>query len=190
MPTADTPHDPSNDLSDDEELLVQQRVRYFVSRHRLPPAIAFDDLLQECQVHWWRQRQRWDPRRGAARATFLRRVVDNKLQDLWRRWLSDAPPDERSVLSLNVPGGEDLPEIVARLSDGTEVEADVLAALERQRLLTHLTPLQRLLAEGLERDHSLAEMSRQLGVPHSTLRGDLKRIQSIFRQVLSAEDAP
>jgi DNA-directed RNA polymerase specialized sigma24 family protein len=45
---------------------------------------GFDDLLQECLIHWFFIKDQYRPEAGASEHTFLNRVTRHKLADLMR----------------------------------------------------------------------------------------------------------
>ena len=72
-------------LFENWELAVSRKlVRQFRSRWASLGRDEFDELMQECLVHWLSVRSQFDPALDTNRSAFIARVVRNKLTDLVR----------------------------------------------------------------------------------------------------------
>ncbi len=147
-----------------------------------------DDLVQDVILHWWEQRRRYSSERGASPQTFMRRVVEKKLLDISRRERAGKRRGERYAASLSEELGPDdgttLEDMVPDDSPGTELgraAEETELRLQVQRVFKLLSVRQQELALELSRGMKIAEISRQLNVPRSTLYDELARIQEMFR---------
>lgn len=95
------PQQPSGDFDEWELRLVRLRVKDFLET-RSGADLDADDLSQEALIHWWLQRDRYSPARGASRQTFLRRVVDAKLLDVQRERMAKKRGGGDRALSLDM----------------------------------------------------------------------------------------
>jgi len=184
------PHAAPTRFSDDDGLpqrevdIIRHVVRDFLSTRQPHPALEQEDLAQECLLHWWLQRPRYTPSRGASLETFLRRVVKAKLLDLERGARAEKRGSGRQADSLDRPLNEEEPDAntlgdtVADAAD-TEGEATLRVSLEAAR--SRLSPRQRQLLEGLLEEYPMTHLSQRLGVPRATLYDELERIRRIFR---------
>ena len=93
----------SGELADWEIALVRFLVDDFLSSRTAIPGFEADDLVQECLLHWWSQRQRYNETRGASKKTFMRRVVKAKLIDIERTMKAGKRGGGHHPLSLDAP---------------------------------------------------------------------------------------
>jgi len=143
-----------------------------------------DDLLAEAQAAWWRQRESYDPRRGANPETFLKRVVRHALADVLKAERAGSRRGGREALSLDAPldesGDEGALTIEDVIGSGEDwAEADFRQDLEA--ILGRLTPRQRAVIRGLRDGEEKAALARRLGVHRDTLYQDLAQIRAVFR---------
>jgi len=164
--------------------LIRNLVLDFLSTRTESPVFEADDLVQECSLHWWRQRDEFDTERGAARSTFLRRVVRAKLLDIERAWKAKKRGEGQRPLSIDAsvsPGDPEGPSLAEVLPARGELGSDIAAALDRQRLTAHLSARQREIIAGVTAGLTKGELSRRLGVSRDTLHEELGRIRQVFR---------
>jgi RNA polymerase sigma factor (sigma-70 family) len=147
-----------------------------------------EDLVQECLLHWWQQRDRYEEGRGASRRTFMNRVLTNKLRDIHRLERAEKRSSFRTALSLDATVGSEeaasLGDLLADPDPAAQPYDRAETSERRERILRasrRLTPRQRQLADGLAAGRSISELSREHRVSRDTLYGDRKRIQAIYR---------
>ena len=172
----------SGGLADWEIVLVHLLVDDFLSTRTAFPGLEAVDLMQECLLHWWSQRQRYTDTRGASRKTFMRRVVNAKLIDIERTMKAAKRGGSQRPLSLDAPRGHQPGErTLDDIVSAGETDTEVMSSLMREHLLSRLTPGQQRLVLGLEAGMSMSEMSRRLDVPRGTLYDQLERMRQVFR---------
>jgi RNA polymerase sigma-70 factor (ECF subfamily) len=174
----------NDDLPQREVDIIGHVVRDFLSTRELHSDLELEDLVQECLLHWWVQKPKYRQSRGASIATFLRRVVNNKLFDLERGAKAQKRGQGRSSESLDQPLGEDEPEgdtLADYIADPANTEWEALHRVSLAAALSRLSPRQEQIINGLRDEYTVSQISRQLGVPRATLYDDLKRIRQIFR---------
>ena len=173
----------NDDLSKREIDVIDHVVRYFLSTRNYHPELILEDLTQECLVHWWIARSKFNSNRGASIETFLRRVVNAKLVDLERGVKAQKRGGGRAVLSLDQSlsaddlDSETLAETLSDLAD-TSRESVERVALEQARSLLNLR--QNQIIAGLVDELPMSKISEALGVPRATLYDELNRIRQIF----------
>lgn len=184
MPNQTPTQPPENhDLPVREVEIVGHVVRDFLSTRRPHPDLEFDDLVQECLLHWWSQRSRHSQERGASLTTFLRRVVKAKLIDIERGIRAQKRGGGRVAQSLGkslMPDDPDASTLGDTIRDSTDVESEAMLQITLRKALARLTPRQRRLTSGLSAGTSMSELSKALGVPRPTLYDEMKRIQQVF----------
>lgn len=166
------------------ELVVRQ-VEYFVAERRPPSDVDVDDLVQECLLHWWKRRDRYEAGRGASRKTFLRKVVRAKLQDLARGWRAQKRGSGGRPLSLDAPASRRAPDgatIGDMLHDGDHLASNVSAAVDVESLIARLSARQQRIVAGVKAGTNNTELSRHLGISRDTLQEELRRIRQAFRE--------
>ena len=151
---------------------------------------GFEDLLQDCLIHWYRVREAFDPARETSHRTFMVSVVRNKLMDIVREHESD----KRKVTYLSIPidepvgGAEDAPFVMDAIDEHRATETGVAtehshrdARIDIAKAIAQLTPAQQRLCRLLgEEGLSIQQASERLGIPRSSLYDEIKRIRKIF----------
>lgn len=143
-----------------------------------------EDWVQRCQIHWSQQRDKYDAARGASFRTFLHRVIDMRLRELARELEAEKRTPDREAQTLDAPAGP-TGGIAPRdtLTSGDDPETEALR-VELRRLLRDaaqgLSPVQQRLLAGLAKGLSMAELSRELGVPRATLYLQRDHIRARF----------
>ena len=172
------------------DVAAQVVYRFLASRPSFgSPAVSPEDVIQDCLLHWLRQRHRYRSNRGASLQTYMRRVLERFLLDLERKSKAQKRGSGRQPLSLDftAPGeGKELPlaDLIADPDPAVQPEERLLnreRSRHIRRALLRLSQRQQLLAAGLAEGKSMSEMSQLLGVHRDTLYADLRRIKAIFR---------
>ena len=176
-----------------ELAITRKLIREFRARWRSLEQDEFEEVMQECLVHWLSVRRDLDPARGPVRSAFMATVVRNKLMDLVRERESAKRKATYDSISLNEPlDGENNSLTLLDVVDVTQVHErdDHVGGLAEEaradifKAMKHLTPLQQQLChllgcEGL----SVQDASRKLGIPRATIYDELKRIRKSFTQL-------
>jgi len=176
-----------------EIAVAKQLIGRFRSRWRSLERESFEDLLQECLLHWYGVRNKFDPARETPPRAFMAQVVQNKLADLLREYDADRRKVNYVAASLDAPCGdrEDGPTLIDALANAPH--EDVTRSRERSAAdaridievaLARLGPAQRRLCRLLgEQGLTVQEASRLLGLPRGTIYEELKRIRKIFAEL-------
>lgn len=147
---------------------------------------CFEDLLQECLIHWFFIKDQYRPEAGASKRTFLNRVTRNKLTDLIRIkgankrkvfYLSeslDAMDDERSI------GAKERILMVEEKIISKIMTADLPDAVSR--VIANLSFRQKQLCRYLSEGMSLVKAGEKMSIPRTTLQEEVKRIRTEFRK--------
>lgn len=149
---------------------------------------GFEDLLQECLIHWFFMKDRYRPESNASERTFLNRVTRNKIADLIRR----RETNKRKVLyvskSIDGMGGDEQSintkekllmveeQIMSKISAANlpEAMAKATAGLSfRQKQIC------RYLSEGMTQ----VKVGEVMKISRGVLRNEIKYIREAFRKV-------
>ncbi len=145
---------------------------------------GFDNLLQECLIHWMEVRNKYDPNREASRKTFMAKIIRNKLGDIKDRIYTE----KRKALiyepvSLNSPISDDKDapsfeeQIPAKNHESPKLKTVLSIAIDK------LTPQQKELCRLLRVEGmNVYEASKHLKVHHSKVYREVKRIREIFEK--------
>lgn len=149
----------------------------------------FEDLVQECLMHWLEASTHAIPDPSGPPLAYLSRVVRNKLIDLAREREAGKRRGDLSLVSLDEPLGDDEAPTLAELIDAdggldpapAAGEATDDARIDVAQVVATLTPAQQRLcrligAEGL----SIKAAAACLGIPRGTLYEEIKRIRKVF----------
>jgi len=185
MKTSSVHNQPSkNDLSPREIGVAHIVVSDFLKKHPYFRGYDFEDLLQECLLHWLAQRHQYKPDRGASRSTFMGKILKRKLLDILDAQMSkkrlvnqlsdplEPPPDDESPERATMPVFQ---------SPDTE-KTRIFLRLDVEKTLANLHPDQLRLCELMKEDKNVTDMARELNKPRSTIYDELKRIKEIFNK--------
>jgi len=149
----------------------------------------FDDLLQECLMHWCFVRDKYDPGRGVYSNTFMAKVVRNKLGHIIEKLTADKRITNSKTVSLYTPLGEDedSPTLLDKLDESSlseNLHSQVGLPLDISSATAQLTPRQRALCELiLEKGLNIDEAAKALRVSRNTIKNDKNRIKAAFAKV-------
>jgi RNA polymerase sigma factor (sigma-70 family) len=170
------------DLFTDLEIATaKQVVSQFLARNSWLKEQDFEDLLQECLIHWFPQRSKFQPGRGASVRTYMVKVLYNRLQEILREQLTD----RRKVFNLaeSLDQRRDAEETSHfEVKAENEDSIDINLRLEIEFVLRTLTPLQREICALLGQDYPVKQIAEILGRPRSTIRYEILRIRKVFSQ--------
>ncbi len=177
-------------LFQDWEIAVAKKlVNEFQGKWRCLEREDFDDLLQECLIHWFFAKDDYDSTREASQKTFMGRIIRNKLTDLVRERESDKRKIAHLTVSLDEPLGddEDSPALIDKIDEQTISDTapnpflEIQLKIDLSKALQKLTPTQKELCFLLgEKGLTVKEASDYLKTPRSTIYDELKRIRTIF----------
>ena len=162
-----------------EIALARRAVSRFQASYPWLKGLDFDDLLQECLIHWYLNRARFREGTGASMKTYMARILNTKLQHLLRQQLTDKRKAIHLAESLDKPLGEDettLADVIA----ANECPSDIVTKMDIEPALDELTPLQRTLCNFLGKDYPVKKVAEMMGKPRSTIRDEIKRVREIF----------
>lgn len=171
---------PKDDFAEWEFDLVRREARAFATDHQLRWSDVAD-LEQVGSEALLRQRQRYDPTRGATRRTYLKRVVRNAFKDVQKAERTESRQGEREAISLDakLDGGQTLGDLLA--GDLTAIDTyPTRAAIERA--LVRLTLRQREQVRLRILGYRPKEIAAELTVHRDTVHADMRRIRTIFRE--------
>ena len=150
----------------------------------------FDDLIQDCLVHWLMVRGRLISEPDKPPIAFLARVIRNKLTDRVRGQISGKRGGGLDAVSLDTliaEGGEgraldDCRAMFALAPDGEVYGVDDRhVCLDVSRVFARLTPAQQRLSLLLsEEGLSITEAGARLNLSRGKLYTEIKRIRKIF----------
>lgn len=171
-----------------EIAVAKKLVGEFRRRSRRLEREEFDDLLQECLVHWIEVRGRLGPNSDGPPIAYMTRVVRNKLLDMFREQGATKRGGDVETLSLDAALGDDddaptFADLIDAASIGMAGEdtKDRDARIDIAGAMQKLTPRQRRLCALLgEEGLSIKEAAARLRIPRGTLYEEIKRIRKVF----------
>ena len=173
-----------------EIAVIKKLVGEFRRQSRSMHREEFDDLVQECLLHWLNVRERVAVESGGPPIGYMARVIRNKLIDLAREREADKRRGDQETVSLDdkVGESEDAPTFADLVDaeqgretgdrerfDPIDIHIDVADVMRR------LTPEQQRLCELLgAQGLSIKEAAEKLRIPRATLYEEIRRIRTIF----------
>ena len=181
---------PGDGLDKWEIAVAKKLVGEFRRRSRILGRDEFDDLVQDCLLHWIGVRRRITSDPDNPPVGYMAQVLRNKLTDLMREQGAEKRAGDLGAISLDATvDGSDEGMTLAESLDASEsahsgqdgetqrhhMRMDLLRALAR------LTPAQQRLCLMLgEEGLSIKEAAARLLIPRGTLYGEIKRIRQVF----------
>lgn len=146
----------------------------------------FDDLLQECLIHWLMKKNQYDPEKQAALKTFMKEVINNKLMDVLR----SQSRQKRKLSYMAIP----IDEI---LNDDDQLSSGIFAKEDEQLRSVINSDMDLLLANALEKlsrkqkkmcrlvteeGMSFREIGKTLNMSKGAVYDEVIRIRQVFRE--------
>jgi RNA polymerase sigma-70 factor (ECF subfamily) len=150
-----------------------------------------DDLVQECLCHWYRNKHKYNPKRGASLRTFMARVVENKIKDIVDYIMAKKRKDEIDAHSLDHRVGEDQGSrtLGEETSEGEPREpaydhaSDIDRRLDVSQALEALTNRQKEICDLITDDElTMSDIAEKMGIHRSTLYDEMERIKRLFER--------
>ena len=147
---------------------------------------GFDDLLQECLIHWLDVRDKHDPSRGSKK-TFMAEAVGHALGMLGRKARRDKRRAIYESVSLDQPlnDDEDAPALKDKIPDTSNIPSPVEIELKIgiSKAYKKLTPHQKKLCKLLgEEGLNINEACKHFNKHRSNVYRDVIRIRQIFEE--------
>jgi len=173
-----------------EIAVAKKLVGEFRRRSRILERSEFDDLVQDCLLHWIAVRRRLALDPDNPPVGYMAQVLRNKLTDWVRERGAEKRAGDLGTLSLDatVDGSEDGMTLAESLEASESAHSGLDAEAHRHhvrmdllRTLALLTPAQQRLCLLLgEEGLSVKEAAEQLRIPRGTLYEEIKRIRKVF----------
>lgn len=176
-------------FNDWEIAIAKKLVGEFQRKWKYLEEEDFEDLFQECLIHWLFTRDSYDSTHGASQKTYMGKVVRNKLTDLIREREADKRKISQFTVSLDEPLGneEDAPSLIEKIDEKTISDSpqdtflQVQLKIDLSKAMMKLTPQQKKICHLLGNDgFSIMQVSEYLKTPRSTIYDEIKRIRNIF----------
>ena len=103
-------------FADFEIATAKQVISQFQASHSWLKGLDFEDLLQECLIHWFLQRTRFQPDQGASVRTYMVKVLSNRLQEIIREQLTDRRKAFQLAETLDQPLAGVLSRLLCEIS--------------------------------------------------------------------------
>jgi RNA polymerase sigma-70 factor (ECF subfamily) len=148
---------------------------------------GFDDLLQECLMHWLDVRDSYDAGRDASRQTFMAKVIKNKLGNIIEKSTAEKRKTIYESISLDEPLSDEEESLTLRdkVADTNDVPPHTRSELkiELSRAFQKLTPQQQKLCRLLgEEGLNVTEASREMKKHRRHLYREIARIREVFEK--------
>jgi RNA polymerase sigma factor (sigma-70 family) len=173
-----------------EIAVAKKLVGEFRRRSRILARDEFDDLVQDCLLHWIGVRRRVAPDPDNPPVGYLAQVLRNKLTDLMREQGAEKRAGDLGAISLDatVDGSDDGMTLAESLDASESTHSGEDGETQRHhmrmdllRALARLTPAQQRLCLMLgEEGLSIKEAAEKLRIPRGTLYEEIKRIRQVF----------
>ena len=162
-------------------------VRQAQREHAELKAEGFDDLLQECLIHWFFIKGQYRPEAGASERTFLNRITRNKIGDLIRRKNANMRKVFLMSDSLDAMGDDEdsisAKEKILMVEEQTVSKitaADLPEAMSRAT--ANLSFRQKQICRYLSEGMSQVKVGEIMSIPRATLQDEIRRIREAFRK--------
>ena len=183
---------PGDGLDKWEIAVAKKLVGEYRRRSRILGRHEFDDLVQDCLLHWIGVRRKLAPDPDNPPVGYMAQVLRNKLTDSMREQGAEKRAGELGLVSLDatVDGSEDGVTFAESLDASESAQSGEDGETHRHhvrmdllRALVRLTPSQQRLCLMLgEEGLSIKEAAEQLRIPRGTLYEEIKRIRKVFAE--------
>ena len=172
---------PEKDITPREIGVAHNAVSDFLKDHPTFRGYDFEDLLQECLLHWSARRHLYRPGLGASPSTFLGKILRRKLLDILDREMAQKRRVNQRASPLPEEDGDDerlAPPLPAVPSGIPHLHLRLAVA----EILASLHPGQARLCELLKEGMTVAAIGRELKKPRPSIYDEMRRIRKIFRE--------
>jgi len=183
---------PGHGLDKWELAVTHKLVGEFRRRSRILWREDFDDLVQDCLLHWIAVRRRLALDPDNPPVGYMAQVLRNKLTDWVRERGAEKRAGDMQTVSLDaaVDGSEDGMTLAESLEASEFTQTGEMGETHRHhvrmdllRVLARLTPAQQRLCVMLGQEGlSIKETAEQLRIPRGTLYEEIKRIRKVFAE--------
>ena len=172
-----------------EIAVAKKLVGEYRRRSRILERYEFEDLVQDCLLHWITVRGSLDRDPANPPLGYMATVLRNWLADLVRKRGTDKRSGDLDTPSLDasIDGSEDgmtlaeLLDVSQSRDSAGDGETHHHMHLDLLRTCAHLTPAQQRLCLMLgEEGLSVKAAAEQLGIPRGTLYEEINRIRKLF----------
>ena len=172
-----------------EIAVAKKLVGEYRRRSRILERYEFEDLVQDCLLHWITVRGSLDRDPANPPLGYMATVLRNWLADLVRKRGTDKRSGDLDTPSLDasIDGSDDgmtlaeLLDVSQSRDSAGDGETHHHMHLDLLRTCAHLTPAQQRLCLMLgEEGLSVKAAAEQLGIPRGTLYEEINRIRKLF----------
>ena len=172
-----------------EIAVAKKLVGEYRRRSRILERYEFEDLVQDCLLHWITVRGSLDRDPANPPLGYMATVLRNWLADLVRKRGTDKRSGDLDTPSLDasIDGSDDgmtlaeLLDVSQSRDSAGDGETHHHMHLDLLRACAHLTPAQQRLCLMLgEEGLSVKAAAEQLGIPRGTLYEEINRIRKLF----------
>ena len=172
-----------------EIAVAKKLVGEYRRRSRILERYEFEDLVQDCLLHWITVRRGLDCDPANPPLGYMATVLRNWLADLVRKRGTDRRSGDLDTPSLDatIDGSEDgmtlaeLLDVSQSRDSAGDGETHLHMHLDLLRTCAHLTPAQHRLCLMLgEEGLSVKAAAEHLGIPRGTLYEEINRIRKLF----------
>ena len=172
-----------------EIAVAKKLVGEYRRRSRILERYEFEDLVQDCLLHWITVRGSLDRDPANPPLGYMATVLRNWLADLVRKRGTDKRSGDLDTPSLDasIDGSDDgmtlaeLLDVSQSRDSAGDGETHHHMHLDLLRACAHLTPAQQRLCLMLGEDGlSVKAAAEQLGIPRGTLYEEINRIRKLF----------
>ena len=170
------------------EIAVAKKViNDYRREHKYLAREGLDDLLQECLIRWLEVRDRYDPKRGASKKTYMAEVIRSALRKLVEKAKTDKRKAIYESVSLEEPlnDDEDGPTLKGKLAESEDIPPQAKSELkiDISRVFQKLTPQEQKLCKLLgEEGLSINEACKYFSKHRSVVYRDVLRIRKLFEE--------
>jgi len=137
--------------------------------------LDFDDLFQQCLIHWYHARTTYTPEKAASPRTYMGQVIKNQLNDILREEMAD-----RRRLAHIAQSLEEMPPEESTEAVGFWPEDTVSLHIDVQRAVGELAPFQQQVCRLLSQGYSIRDIARTLKRSKSTIHREVVEIRRLF----------
>lgn len=173
----------------DWEIAIAKRlISEFKKQWECLQLVDFEDLLQECLIHWLKVKEKFDPAKKASIKTFMAKVIRTELLFKVRTLSAKKRKSDQPIISLDetISAEDEGLSLAEQIPDKSVSPLDAALQSELKERVAKakgkLTLFQKQICDFLEEGKNVEQIKKYFGKHRSFIDREIERIEKIFKK--------